>query len=252
MAGKLFIISAPSGSGKSTLVGELRRHVDNLDFSISYTTRAPRGSEQNGREYYFIERAQFEAMIERNAFLEHAQVFGNYYGTACESVDHAKAAGKDLILDIDIQGAKQVLARMPEAVSIFIAPPSPVILESRLRNRSSAEDRTSHVVTPDEVILKRLAQARIEMEQMWNYRFVLINDELEHALSLLRSIVLCERGSCDEAEQRESAACSTLHPSTKLAHVLAQFGLRLPGAPGASSLNPTVESSHRGVLHGQA
>ena len=136
MAGILFIISAPSGSGKSTLVSQLRTLVEGLDFSISYTTRAPRGSEEDGREYHFTTRAEFERMIAAGDFLEWAQVFGNYYGTAVSALDHAEKAGKDLLLDIDVQGAVQVMKKLPEAVSIFIMPPSPQILEMRLRHRS--------------------------------------------------------------------------------------------------------------------
>src|SRR5579864_5705006 len=113
MAGILYIISAPSGSGKSTLVNELRTIVSNLEFSVSYTTRDRRGSEQNGREYYFVSRPEFERMIAENQFLEYAQVFGHYYGTARRFLDDAKNSGKDLLLDIDVQGAEQVRSKMP-------------------------------------------------------------------------------------------------------------------------------------------
>ena len=164
MAGILFIISAPSGSGKSTLVAQVRSLVEGLEFSISYTTRAPRGSETDGREYYFTSRATFERMIAAGEFLEWAEVFGNYYGTARTALEHARAAGKDLLLDIDVQGAKQVMRRMPEAVSIFILPPSPEVLEMRLRHRSEAEHMTS-----EEVIERRLQQARSELEQVGEY-----------------------------------------------------------------------------------
>src|SRR5258708_36177961 len=109
MAGILFIISAPSGSGKSTLVAQLRSLVEGLEFSISYTTRAPRGSETDGREYHFTQRDAFEGMVERGEFLEWAEVFGNYYGTAVSALEHARATGKDLLLDIDVQGALQVM-----------------------------------------------------------------------------------------------------------------------------------------------
>ncbi|MBS1820977.1 MAG: guanylate kinase, partial [Acidobacteria bacterium] len=142
MAGILFIISAPSGSGKSTLVNELRKLVEGLDFSISYTTRAPRGSEENGREYFFTTREEFERMVAAGDFLEWAEVFGNYYGTAVSALRHAKDLGKDLLLDIDVQGAVQMMKKTPEAVSIFILPPSPQVLEKRLRNRSAAENMT--------------------------------------------------------------------------------------------------------------
>src|ERR1700724_2089061 len=113
MAGILFIISAPSGSGKSTLVAQVRSLVAGLDFSISYTTRAPRGSEEDGREYHFTQRENFERMIADGEFLEWAEVFGNYYGTARTALDHASAAGKDLLLDIDVQGALQVMQKLP-------------------------------------------------------------------------------------------------------------------------------------------
>ena len=139
MAGILFIISAPSGSGKSTLVNRLRARVTDLDFSISYTTRAPRPSEQLDREYHYISRAQFLAMVDRGEFLEWAEVFDNYYGTARRSLTDAEAAGKDLLLDIDVQGAAQVRKEMPNAVSIFLLAPTPDILAQRLRERSRKE-----------------------------------------------------------------------------------------------------------------
>ena len=113
MAGILFIISAPSGSGKSTLVNALRSQIGGLDFSVSWTTRLPRGSEQSGREYHFTTREEFERMIAAGEFLEYAEVFGNFYGTARRSLDEAKAAGRDLLLDIDVQGAKQVREKIP-------------------------------------------------------------------------------------------------------------------------------------------
>src|ERR1700735_884328 len=139
MAGILFIISAPSGSGKSTLVNEVRRLVSGLDFSVSYTTRKPRGSEEDGREYHFTTREQFERMIDAGEFLEWAEGFGNYYGTAMTALDTAHDHGTDLLLDIDVQGALQVMEKLSAAVSIFILPPSPQVLERRLRNRSQAE-----------------------------------------------------------------------------------------------------------------
>src|SRR5882672_587098 len=119
----VYIISAPSGSGKSTLVNELRKIVQSLDFSISYTTRPPRGSEQDGREYFFVSREEFEKMIRNDEFLEYADVFGNYYGTARSVLKKAEESGKDLILDIDVQGAKQIKQKLPQAVSLFILPP---------------------------------------------------------------------------------------------------------------------------------
>src|ERR1700677_438044 len=194
MAGILFIISAPSGSGKSTLVTRLRTLVEGLDFSISYTTRASRGSEEDGREYHFVTREVFERMIAAGDFLEWAEVFGNYYGTARSALGHAKDAGKDLLLDIDVQGAVQVMRKLPEAVSIFVMPPSPQILEMRLRHRTVAEEAASRFTIPEAVIQQRLAEARHELKRMRDYKYALVNDVLEQAMTELRAIVLCERG----------------------------------------------------------
>jgi guanylate kinase len=188
MSGILFIISAPSGSGKTTLVEALRRYVRNLEFSISYTTRAPRGSEQDGREYHFIARKTFEEMIAHDAFLEYADVFGNYYGTAKSVLEDAARRDHDLLLDIDVQGERQVKQKMPGAVSIFVLPPSRAELESRLRKRSASEN-----VNSEEVIRRRLDTARKEIENYPNYDYILINDRLEQSLDQLQAIVLGER-----------------------------------------------------------
>jgi guanylate kinase len=217
MAGILFIISAPSGSGKSTLVSQLRTLVEGLDFSISYTTRAPRGSETDGREYHFTTRAEFERMIAAGDFLEWAEVFGNYYGTAVSALDHARVAGKDLLLDIDVQGAVQVMKKLPKAVSIFILPPSPQVLEMRLRNRSEAEH-----VTSEAVIQSRLAEARNELKQMWDYRYALVNDVLDQAVAEMRAIVLCERGVRDGV-QMIASSCRTDAASPRLKAALRTF-----------------------------
>jgi guanylate kinase len=188
MSGILYIISAPSGSGKTTLVNELRQYVPNLEFSISYTTRPPRGSEQDGREYHFITHAEFEAMIERDEFLEYALVFGNYYGTTKFVLEQAHARGNDVLLDIDVQGERQVKQKMPDAVSIFVLPPSRAELESRLRKRSLSEN-----VHAEEVIRRRLATARREIENYPNYDYLLVNDRLEQSVDQLQAIVLSER-----------------------------------------------------------
>lgn len=217
MAGILFIISAPSGSGKSTLVSQLRTLVEGLDFSISYTTRLPRGSEEDGREYHFTTRDQFEGMIRAGEFLEWAEVFGNYYGTARSALDHAKKVGKDLLLDIDVQGALQVMRALPAAVSIFIVPPSPEVLEMRLRNRSQAEH-----VTEEAVIARRLAQARQEMMRIWDYKYALVNDILDQAVAELRSIVLTARG--ENGELRVMAdSCLSGADESRLRPVLDRF-----------------------------
>jgi guanylate kinase len=217
MAGILFIISAPSGSGKSTLVSQLRTLVEGLDFSISYTTRAPRGSEEDGREYHFTTREEFERMIAAGDFLEWAEVFGNYYGTAVSALQHAKDVGKDLLLDIDVQGAVQVMEKLPEAVSIFIIPPSPQVLEMRLRSRSEAEH-----VTSEDVIQKRLAEARNELKLMWDYKYALVNDVLDQAVIEFRAIVLCERGLRDGV-QVIASSCRTDAASPKLKAALSTF-----------------------------
>jgi len=188
MSGLLYIISAPSGSGKTTLVNELRQYVPNLEFSVSYTTRAPRGSEQDGREYHFITRGEFENMIERGEFLEYAQVFGNYYGTARSVLQQAKRQGNDLLLDIDVQGERQVREKVPQAATIFVLPPSRAELESRLRKRSRSEG-----VNSEETIRRRLNTARREIENYKNYDYIVINDRLEESVDRLQAIVLGER-----------------------------------------------------------
>jgi len=180
----VYIVSAPSGSGKSTLVNELFRVVRHLDFSISYTTRQPRGSEQNGKEYFFVTKDQFEAMIGSGEFLEYASVHGNYYGTARRFLKEAEASGNDLLLDIDVQGAAQVKQKIPESVSIFILPPGRQQLEWRLRNRG--EDS-------EEVIRRRMDTARREIENYSKYDYILVNDRLEQATDELKAIVLAER-----------------------------------------------------------
>lgn len=187
MSGIVYIVSAPSGSGKSTLTAEMLKVVPDLEFSISYTTRCPRGSEKHGREYFFIRKVEFERMIRDDEFLEHAEVFGFHYGTARHFVADAKARGTDLLLDIDVQGATQVKSRMPEAVSIFILPPSRQELEKRLRRRNESDK------VQDEVILRRLSAAGREIENYPAYDYILVNDQLEHSIDELKAIILGER-----------------------------------------------------------
>jgi guanylate kinase len=220
MAGILFIISAPSGSGKTTLVAQLRSLVEGLEFSVSYTTRRTRGSEENGREYNFVDRETFKRMVENGEFLEWAEVFGSdYYGTARAALDHARATGKDLLLDIDVQGAKQVMEKMPDAVSIFVLPPNPEVLQMRLRHRSEAEH-----MTEEEVIERRLHQARNEVKQMWDYKYALVNDVLDQAVAEMRAIVLYERGVRDGVTAL-AESCRTDPKSPRLRAVLKSFGL---------------------------
>lgn len=180
----VFIISAPSGSGKSTLVNKIRHSVANLEFSISYTTRKPRGAERNGIEYFFVTRHEFEEMIARDEFLEHADVFGNYYGTARRFLRQAESDGKDLLLDIDVQGAEQIKAKIQNAVSIFILPPNRNELEKRLRERGQDSE---------EAIERRLDNARREIEKYGKYDYILVNDDLELSEKGLKAVVLSER-----------------------------------------------------------
>jgi guanylate kinase len=223
MAGILFIISAPSGSGKSTLVNEVRRLVEGLEFSISYTTRAARGSEEDGREYHFTNKATFERMIAAGEFLEYATVFGNhYYGTAVSALDQARRHGHDLLLDIDVQGALQVMKKVPEAVSIFILPPTPEVLERRLRNRSQAEG-----VADEAEIEKRLAQARNELERLSEYKYALVNDVLDEAASEMRAIVLEARAVATGADVEIARGCLTAARSARLEEALSSFGVAI-------------------------
>ena len=180
----VFIISAPSGSGKSTLVGRLLRGVEGLAFSVSYTTRPPRGHELEGQSYHFVTREHFEECIRRGEFLEWAEVFGNYYGTHRSALDRACAEGKDLVLDIDVQGARQLKSKIPEAVTIFILAPSRQILEERLRARSEDSDA---------VIERRLRGAAEEIGNYSAYDYVLVNEELTKSDMILASIVRAER-----------------------------------------------------------
>ena len=228
MAGILFIISAPSGSGKSTLVNQLRSLVTDIDFSVSYTTRAPRGSEQPGREYNYTSRSRFEEMVGREEFLEWASVFGNYYGTASRSLTDAEAAGKDLLLDIDVQGAAQVRGKIAHAVSIFVLPPNPDELQIRLRSRSIAEGKLD-----EEEIARRLTKARGEIEAYRQYRYILVNDKLDYAVESLKAIVIAERARRHGAPEDPETArmmqladkCRKANATDRLEPVLASFGL---------------------------
>jgi len=238
VAGILFIISAPSGSGKSTLVSEVRKQLTGIEFSISWTTRPPRGSEQHGREYYFASREEFERMRDAGEFLEYAEVFGNYYGTARHSLEEARLAGRDLLLDIDVQGAAQVRETMPNAVSIFVMPPNPKVLRTRLRNRSRAEGHMN-----ESVLYLRLSEASNEIEKYHDYSYILVNDVLDRAVAQLEAIILAERfyRSGDEIPFRSqrvleiAAACKNVNSRGRLQPVLEAFGIL--GPEGQQILN---------------
>lgn len=182
--GNIFIISAASGTGKTTLVSRLLAKNPDIRVSVSHTTRQPREGEQNGMHYHFVERAQFEQLIAENAFLEHADVFGNYYGTSFNSINSLIEAGYDVILEIDVQGAEQVRRALPQSCSIFILPPSFEILAGRLNGRGTDSA---------EVIATRLAKARQEIEQAVQFDYVVVNDDLDTAEADLLHIIKAGR-----------------------------------------------------------
>ena len=218
----VYIISAPSGSGKSTLVDKAREIVPRLEFSISYTTRPPRRTEQNGREYFFVPRSEFEEMVRKDEFLEHADVFGHCYGTAKRFLRQAEKSGNDLLLDIDVQGAEQIKRKLPEAVSIFIMPPDRKVLEARLRKRS---------LDAEEVIQRRLVTASREIENYEKYDYILVNDRLDESIQALTAILLAERlkrsgvhGSADDAKMLAKAeGCRLSNIRERLQPILASF-----------------------------
>lgn len=184
MKGTLFIISAPSGAGKTSLVKALLENDPQLQVSISYTTRSPRPQEINGVHYHFVVVSTFQEMLAKKDFLEHAKVFDNYYGTSQVWLEQQLEHGKDIILEIDWQGAQQVRQKIPNAVSIFILPPSKEILEQRLRNR--AQDS-------EEIITRRMRDAVNEMQHYNEFNYIVINDDFNQALQDLQSIVRTQR-----------------------------------------------------------
>lgn len=182
--GRLFVVSAPSGTGKTTVVERLVQVVPDLALSRSYTSRSARPGESNGVDYNFITRARFEEMITADEFLEWADVFGNLYGTCATDVEHHVATGRDIVLVIDVQGARQVRQRYRNTVGVFVLPPSFEILEQRLRGRSK---------DPEEAMQRRLQTARNEVAAFTEYEYVIVNDELDACVDRLRAIVLAER-----------------------------------------------------------
>lgn len=182
--GLLFIVSAPSGTGKTTLVERLVHRLPQLHLSRSYTSRSARIGERDGVDYNFITRERFEEMARAGEFLESAEVFGNYYGTCAADTEACLARGEDVVLVIDVQGARQVRSRGIETIGIFVLPPSLAVLEQRLRGRSKDSE---------EQIARRLQVARSEVAEYAQYEYVVINDEVELAVDRLRAIVLAER-----------------------------------------------------------
>ena len=188
-----FVLSAPSGTGKTTLAHRLVQEMDGLRFSVSHTTRAPRGKERDGIDYHFVSAAKFSGMVKRGEFLEHAEVFGRRYGTALSELTRAKGTDEDLLLDIDVQGAAQLRKRIPAAVSIFILAPSREKLEQRLRARSQDSD---------EVIRRRLADAAREIANYSVYDYVIVNEDLNEAAEALKSVVVAARIRRSQVEEK--------------------------------------------------
>lgn len=194
MSGSLFIVSAPSGAGKSTLVNALLAEDGQLGLSISHTTRAPRGAEIDGREYHFVTREVFVAMRERGEFLESAEVHGNLYGTSRSWIASQIAAGRDVVFEIDCQGAEQLRAVFPDALAIFILPPSLTELERRLRGRGTEDE---------EIVARRLRAAVLEMRRAPKFDYVIINADFSDALKRLQSVVTAARQRVAQVGARE-------------------------------------------------
>jgi guanylate kinase len=204
--GKLYIISAPSGAGKTSLVRKLVAEVDNLCISISHTTRRIRPGETQDKDYHFVSPPEFQALLDRDEFLEHASVFDNYYGTAKTSVEKNLNNGLDVILEIDWQGAQQIKKIRPDSLSIYILPPSIQILEQRLRNRGQDDD---HAIT------RRMRGAVTEMSHHGEFDYILVNDDFELAFTELKSVVIANRLTKDRQQQNLKSLITAL--------------LRLPG-----------------------
>ncbi len=183
--GILFVISAPSGTGKTTLLKKVMARIPGLNFSVSHTTRMPRNGEQHGRDYYFVQREEFQQMIDKSQFIEWAQVHDNFYGTSTMAVSGQLAQGQDVVLDIDVQGAAIISnSKSLNAVQIFIAPPGLATLEERLRGRNTEDEET---------IQLRLQNGRLEMGAADNYDYLIVNDQLDEAVEGLVSIIIAER-----------------------------------------------------------
>jgi guanylate kinase len=195
--GKLFVIAAPSGAGKTSLVRALMARRPALRFSISYTTRTQRPTERDGHDYFFVDKAQFERMVDAGEFLEHARVFDNYYGTSRAQVVHLLEQGQDVLLEIDWQGAQQIRRALPECRSIFVLPPSLAALEQRLRNRATDSD---------EVIARRLRDSIADLSHWSEFDYIVINDDFGRATADLEAIVAGQ----GEHLRRERAELQTL------------------------------------------
>ena len=189
--GMLIVVSSPSGGGKGTLIDRVLKTVPNVSYSVSFTTRAPRRGEEDGREYFFIDRATFERMIDQGDFLEWADVYGHLYGTSRKQVEGERANGHDIILEIDVQGAESVRGKIPDAVSIFILPPSFELLRERLRARGTESA---------EALEKRMRGAPLEVEQHRHFQYVILNDDINRASQQLAAVIYAERARRDRQE----------------------------------------------------
>ena len=194
----LIVVSSPSGGGKGTLIDRVLPTVPGVSYSISYTTRPPRGKEQDGREYFFVSNAAFEEMVQRGEFLEWADVYGHKYGTSSSQVERERAAGRDIILEIDVQGAESVRRLIDDAITVFILPPSFELLRKRLvaRGTDSAED-----------LERRLRGAPAEVEQYKKFQYVILNDDINRASAQLASVIYAERA---RRERQESTSHDAL------------------------------------------
>ncbi len=204
----LIVISAPSGTGKSTILARVLERVEGIRFAVSHATRPPRRGESDGVDYHFVSRDEFEALIERDAFLEWADVHGDLKGTSKAEVDRARADGTDLLLDLDVQGASLVKKQMPDCVQVFILPPSFAELERRLRGR--AQD-------PEQAIRRRLARAEAEMRHLESYDYAVVNDDMERAVDTVVGIIRAARARlrCVEPRTREILKSFTDFGSSK-------------------------------------
>lgn len=188
MAGILFVISAPSGGGKSTIAAAVRKRVEGLGYSISHTTRKPRRDEQDGVDYHFVDNRTFTTMIDEGAFLEWARVYDHRYGTSLAEINELRASGCDILLDVDVQGGRNIKSRFPESVLIFLIPPSLQVLEQRLRDRGTDDDA---------VIRGRMEQAADDIRNCAWYDYLIVNDMLDKAIDETQSVILSERCRTD-------------------------------------------------------
>lgn len=199
--GRLYILSAPSGAGKTSLVAALLKELPRLEVSVSHTTRAPRPGEENGKNYHFVDPSAFKGLVEQGVFFEYAEVFGNFYGTSQLAVEERLAAGVDVILEIDWQGAQQVRKKLPDALSVFILPPSQQALRERLQARGQDSE---------EVIEGRMQQAISEMSHFAEYDYLVINDRFEQALAELKAIFIAQRLATVSQKQCHAALLDDL------------------------------------------